>query len=217
MTFNELYVHYYEKNMVNKMLLGLSEDELKLVFFKVNSTDYERVINNLVCIAEMFAKRLSLGEDYYDFIREYIFKHCNEIIKISSDIQMLGYISTVRNVFHFLCAYESVKGIANYINNKPLSFFSPEEFIKNRDSIIEEYPGLVRFFDAFKTENKIVTDKDDLALDTDSYSVSNSAKNIRNEIFDNLRNNCEKDWVKQNEDIELVITPPVFNAFFVSK
>lgn len=83
-------------------------------------------------------------------------------------------------------------------------------------SIIEEYPGLVRFFDAFKTENKIVTDKDDLALDTNSYSVSNSAKNIRNEIFDNLRNNCEKDWVKQNEDIELVITPPVFNAFFVS-
>lgn len=213
MTFNEFYVHYYEKNRVNKMLLGLSEDELSLIFSKVNSADYEKALENMVCIAELFAKRLSLGEDYYDFIKEYIFKHSNEIIKISSDMQILGYMSTVQNLFSSLCEYESLNGIANYINSKPLSFFYPEEFIKNNDGIIDEFPRLVRFFDAFKTENKIVTDKDDLALDANSYSVSNSAKNIRNEIFDNLRNNCEKDWVKQNEDIELVITPNVCNAF----
>ena len=118
MTFNELYVHYYEKNMVNKMLLGLSEDELKLVFSKVNSDDYEKVLNNFVFIAEMLARRLSLSEDYYNFIREYIFKHCNEIIKMSSDMQILGYMSTVQNVFSSLCGYESLKGIANYINSK---------------------------------------------------------------------------------------------------
>lgn len=192
MTFNELYVHYYEKNMVNKMLLGLSEDELKLVFLKIDNADYEKALENMVCIAEMFAKRLSLSEDYYDFIREYIFKHCNEIMKISSDIQMLGYISTIHNVFSSLYGYESVKGIANYINSKPLSFFSPEEFMQSKDNIIDEFPQMQCFFDAFKMENKIVTDKENLALDITDNTVIKLARAIRNDAFDSLRNNYEE-------------------------
>ena len=213
MTFDELYVDFYEKNIVNKMVLGLSKDELRLVFSKVNSDDYKKVLNNLVCVAEMFAKRLKVGEDYYDFIKEFIFRHCNEITKISSNVQVLGYMSTVRNVFYFLCAYESVKGIANYINSKPLSFFFPKEFMKNRDIVVNEFPQMHRFFNAFKTENKIVTDKEDFALDITDNTVIKLARTIRNDAFDSLRNNYEEYWVRQCEDIELVITPPVFNAF----
>lgn len=128
-------------------------------------------------------------------------------------MQILGYMGTVQNVFSSACGYESLKGIANYINNKPLSFFSPEEFMKNKDIVINEIPQMQCFFDAFKTENKIVTDKDNFALDITDNTVIKLARAIRNDAFYSLRNNYEEYWVRQCEDIELVITPPVCNAF----
>lgn len=203
---------------MNKKLLGFSDDDLRLLFFRMPDSDFKSALSKIIDIAEGFIMNFENNMDfYYFFIKEYVFRHCSEIFRISSDVEMFGYKSTFNNLFYYLSDYESAMGIANYINSKLLEYFAPKCFMKNRKEVISELPSMIHFFDAFKSENKVVVTKDDYLLNTYNYLTEKSSRELRNFEFETLKsiqNESRKRKVRRKDtDLDIVITPPVFNAF----
>lgn len=219
----EALLKYYNESKSDKGILGFSNDDIRLLTLAMPGSDYMSAFSKIIEIAEGFAINFENDmEDYYHFIREYIFKHCNEIFHVNSDVEMLGYKSTFNNLFHFLSGYESPMCIANYIKSKPLKYFDPKQFIKNKEKVIAEFPTMIRFFfDAFKSENKVVANIDDYLLFSYNYLTERKSRNLRNDGFKALRDNqndtqseSDKEIIhRTDKDLDFIITPPVINAF----
>lgn len=211
-------IEYYNRTGMNKKLLGFSDDDLRLLFFRMPDSDFKAAFSKIIDIAEGFVMNFENNmEAYYFFIKEYVFRHCSEIFQISSAVEMLGYKSTFNNLFYYLSACESAMSIANYINSKPVEYFAPECFMKNKEEVISELPSMLSFFDAFKSENKVVVTKDDYLLNTYNYLTEKGSRDLRTFEFETLRS-MQKESPKgkirrKDTDLDIVITPPVFNAF----
>lgn len=211
-------IEYYNRSGMNKKLLGFSDDDLRLLFFRMPNSDFKSAFSKIIDIAEGFVMNFENNmENYYCFIKEYVFKHCSEIFQISSAVEMLGYKSTFNNLFYYLSACESAMGIADYINSKPLEYFAPECFMKNKEEVISELPSMIHFFDAFKSENKVVVTKDDYLLNTYNYLTEKNSRELRNFEFETLKSIQNESRKRKNPrkdtDLDIIITPPVFNAF----